>query len=143
MKQFINNPRDSESSSQYPNIRLAELNDQHWDRSKSENLAANEDIILSDEHWDVILYLRNYYHEYGLPRFARTTARALNSDSPLTVATSIYTSFLLAVLLHKAVALPTCAYPPMRLTFHLAPIIDMCLLEKQLYTFHRMSGARR
>ena len=80
MKQFINNPRDSESSSQYPNIRLAELNDQHWDRSKSENLAANEDIILSDEHWDVILYLRNYYHEYGLPRFARTTARALNKQ---------------------------------------------------------------
>ena len=80
MKQFINNPQDSETSSQYTNIRQAELNDQHWDRSKSANLAANEEIILSDEHWDVILYLRNYYHENGLPRFARTTAKALNKE---------------------------------------------------------------
>ena len=78
MKQHINNPQDSESSSQFMDIRLAELNKQHWNRSKSASLAAKEDIILSDEHWDVILYLRNYYHEFGLPRFARTTARALN-----------------------------------------------------------------
>jgi tRNA 2-thiouridine synthesizing protein E len=35
---------------------------------------------LSDEHWDVILYLRNHYHEHGLPRFARTTAKALNKQ---------------------------------------------------------------
>ena len=80
MKQFINNPQDYETSSQYTNIRQAELNDQHWDRSKSVNLAANEEIILSDEHWDVILYLRNYYQENGLPRFARTTAKALNKE---------------------------------------------------------------
>ena len=78
MKQYFNNPQDSESSSQSMAIRLAELNNQNWNRSKSASLATKEDIILSDEHWDVILYLRNYYHEFGLPRFARTTARALN-----------------------------------------------------------------
>jgi sulfur relay (sulfurtransferase) DsrC/TusE family protein len=78
MKQFINNPRDSETSSQYTDIRLAELNQQHWDRSKSENLAANEEKILSDEHWDMIQFLRNYYQENGMPGFARTTARVLN-----------------------------------------------------------------
>ena len=80
MKQYINNPQDSESSSQHINIRLAELNSQQWDRRKSESLAANEDIIFGDEHWDVIQYLRGYYHENGLPRFARTTARALNKQ---------------------------------------------------------------
>lgn len=78
MKQYINDPQDSESLSQSMAIRLAELNKQNWNRSKSASLAAQEEIILSDEHWDVILFLRNFYHEFGLPRFARTTARALN-----------------------------------------------------------------
>jgi hypothetical protein len=39
MKQHINNPQDSESSSQFMDIRLAELNKQHWNRSKSASLA--------------------------------------------------------------------------------------------------------
>ena len=80
MTQYINNPQDSESSSQLMDIRLAELNKQQWNRNKSASLAVKEGIILSDEHWDVIQYLRNYYHEFGLPRFARTTARALNKQ---------------------------------------------------------------
>ncbi len=80
MKQHTNNPQDSESSSQLMDIRLAELNKQDWNRSKSASLVTKEDIILSDGHWDVILYLRNYYLEFGLPRFARTMARALNKQ---------------------------------------------------------------
>jgi tRNA 2-thiouridine synthesizing protein E len=59
-------------------LRLTELNNQHWDRSKSMSLAKNEGISLNDGHWNVILFLRSYYLEFGLPRFARTTARALN-----------------------------------------------------------------
>jgi tRNA 2-thiouridine synthesizing protein E len=78
MTQFINNAQDTETSSQYAGIRLAELIDQHWDRNKSVDLANSEGISLNDEHWDVIVYLRSYYLEHGLPRFARTTARALN-----------------------------------------------------------------
>jgi tRNA 2-thiouridine synthesizing protein E len=80
MTQFINNAQDSETSSQYADIRLAELSDQRWNRNKSAKLAINEGISLNDEHWAVIVYLRNYYLEYGLPRFARTTARALNQQ---------------------------------------------------------------
>lgn len=80
MKQYINDPQDSESSSQSMAIRLTELNKQKWSRSKSASLAEGEEITLSDEQWEVILYLRNYYHEFGLPRFARTTARALNKQ---------------------------------------------------------------
>ena len=78
MKQYINNPQDSESSSQEMAIRVGVLSKQQWNRNKSASLALEEEIILSDEHWDVIQYLRNYYLEFGLPRFARTTARALN-----------------------------------------------------------------
>ncbi len=126
MKQFINNPQDSETFSQYTNIRQAELNGQHWDRSKSTNLAANEEIILSDEHWDVIQFLRNYYQENGLPRFARTTAKALNKQfAVLGGSKYLYKLFAGGPLLHKAAALPMYAHPPMRLNFRLAPIIDM------------------
>jgi len=78
MTQFVSNAQDSETFSLYAGIRQAELNAQDWDREKSAHLAQNEGISLNNEHWAVITYLRNYYIEYGLPRYARTTARVLN-----------------------------------------------------------------
>jgi len=78
MTQFVSNAQDSETFSLYAGIRRAELNAQDWNRDKSADLAQNEGISLNDEHWAVIAYLRNSYIEYGLPRFARTTARTLN-----------------------------------------------------------------
>ena len=74
----MDNAQDSETSSQYAATRRTELSRQHWNRNKSASLARSEGISLSDEHWAVIVYLRRYYLEHGLPRFARTTARALN-----------------------------------------------------------------
>lgn len=59
-------------------IRLTELNDQDWSQRRSTELAKNEGVVLNDGHWDVILFLRSYYLEFGLPTFARTTAMALN-----------------------------------------------------------------
>ena len=78
MTQLTQDAQDSETSSQYAGIRLAELIDQNWSRSKSIDLANSEGIKLTDQHWDVIVYLRKRYLKHGLPRFARTTARALN-----------------------------------------------------------------
>ncbi len=78
MRQFVSNAQDSETFSLYAGIRQAELNAQDWNREKIARLAQNEDISLNDEHRAVIAYLRNSYIEYGLPRFPRTTARALN-----------------------------------------------------------------
>ena len=80
MTQFAQNAQDTETSSQHAGIRLAELIDQNWSRTKSIDLANREGINLTDEHWDVIVYLRKQYLKYGLPRFARTTARALNRE---------------------------------------------------------------
>ena len=77
MTQFVSNAQDSETFSLYAGIRREELNDQDWSQEKSEHLAQNEGISLTDEHWAVIAYLRHSYIEDGLPRFARTTARAL------------------------------------------------------------------
>jgi len=78
MTQFTQNAQDTETCSQYAGIRLAELIDQNWNRNKSIDLANSEGINLTDEHWDVIVYLRKQYLKHGLPRYARTTARALN-----------------------------------------------------------------
>ena len=80
MSQFTQNAQDTETSSQHAGIRLAELIDQNWSRNKSEQLAMHEGISLTDQHWYVIDHLRKLYLKHGLPRFARTTARALNSQ---------------------------------------------------------------
>ena len=78
MTQYKINAQDTETSSQYVNIRQTELGDQSWNRARSATLAGNEGFELTDQHWHVISYLREQYLEHGLPRFARTTARALN-----------------------------------------------------------------
>ena len=80
MTQYKINAQDSEKSSQYASIRQAELSDQSWNRERSANLATREGFELTDQHWHVISYLREQYLEHGLPRFARTTARALNKQ---------------------------------------------------------------
>jgi tRNA 2-thiouridine synthesizing protein E len=80
MIQYKITAQDSEASSQYVNIRQAELGDQSWNRARSANLATSEGIELTDQHWHVIKYLREQYLEHGLPRFARSTARALNKQ---------------------------------------------------------------
>lgn len=78
MTQFIINAQETETSSHYAGVRFMELADQHWDRNKSANLAQSEGISFDDEHWAVIAFLRRYYLENGLPRNARTLAKALN-----------------------------------------------------------------
>lgn len=77
MSQFTTNALESETASLHHSVRRAELSDKRWNRVKSSVLAKKEGITLSDEQWDVIVYLRNCYLRQGLPRFARTTARDL------------------------------------------------------------------
>lgn len=80
MTQYKINAQDTKTSSQYASIRQAELGDQGWNRERSANLATREGFELTDQHWHVISYLHEQYLEHGLPRFARTTARALNKQ---------------------------------------------------------------
>ena len=80
MKQQIVSPHETETSGSNTADRSTELANQHWDRAKSAALAESEGIGLSDEHWSVIVFLRKYYLERGLPINARTTARALNKN---------------------------------------------------------------
>ena len=80
MTQFTANPQDTETSGKGVGDRLTELAAQRWDRSKSLALAESEGIVFNDEHWAVIVFLRKYYLEHGLPITARTTARALSKN---------------------------------------------------------------
>ncbi len=80
MKQFLTNAYKTESVSQLMDIRRTELNDQHWNRAKSQRRAKNEGVSLSDEHWAVLIYLRQQYLDAGLPRHARYLATTLLKD---------------------------------------------------------------
>lgn len=73
-------PHGTETSGSNIADRSKELADQRWDRSQSVALAKSEGIDLNDEHWSVIVFMRNYYLEHGLPINARTTARELNKN---------------------------------------------------------------
>jgi tRNA 2-thiouridine synthesizing protein E len=78
MKQHSINAYSIESSSHELKTRKLELKSQHWNREKSRLLAESENIILNDDHWAVITYLRKRYLKDGLPRHARTLASDLN-----------------------------------------------------------------
>lgn len=80
MKQYYADPQETETSGKEVGDRLTELTGQDWDRNKSLALAVNEGIDFNDKHWKVIVFLREYYLEHGLPITARTTAGALNKN---------------------------------------------------------------
>ena len=54
---------------------LAELDD--WSPSMAESLAREEDITLSDDHWEVIYLLRENYRHHGLAPNARQLLNGL------------------------------------------------------------------
>ena len=80
MTQLVSNSQDSETFSLNAHTRQAEMNAQNWNRRESADLAQNEGISLTDEHRTLMSCLHNSYTQYGLPRFARTTARARNRE---------------------------------------------------------------
>jgi tRNA 2-thiouridine synthesizing protein E len=79
MTQVTAEPQDTETSSHDTVVRLAELVNQCWSRAKSLALARTEGVDFNDEHWAVIVFLRKYYLQHGLPINARVTAKALNA----------------------------------------------------------------
>jgi len=78
MKQYSNNAIESEQVSNLIKFRHNELEKQHWNRSLSQFLAADEGIKLSDEHWAILIFLRNEFLIAGLPKHARYLSKALS-----------------------------------------------------------------
>ena len=68
----INNARLLESD---PEGNLFDL--EHWSPLVAQRLAVTEGIVLSDEHWEIIIFLRERYRNHGMAGSARELLREL------------------------------------------------------------------
>ena len=50
----------------------------HWNRDSAMKSAAREGIVLGDEHWKAIVFLRRYYLEHGWPAHPHILVRELD-----------------------------------------------------------------
>lgn len=48
-----------------------------WSRELAEEIAKKEDVAMSDEHWEVVNFLREYYEEYQIAPAIRVMTKAL------------------------------------------------------------------
>lgn len=48
-----------------------------WNADVATALAAEEDVELTDEHWDIINFLREYYEEYQIAPAVRVLTKAV------------------------------------------------------------------
>ena len=69
-------PTDPENSSPRRTDRRQDL--EEWSRERSETIAREEGVELSEAHWEVITYLRRHYLENGLADTARDLADDLD-----------------------------------------------------------------
>ncbi len=54
---------------------LANIND--WEPGVAEVMSKEDDLDLTDEHWDIINYLREYYEEYQIAPAVRVLTKAV------------------------------------------------------------------
>jgi len=54
---------------------LVDLSD--WNKEIAVEMAKGDDIDLSDEHWDVINFLRDYFEEYQIAPAVRVLTKAI------------------------------------------------------------------
>ena len=67
---------------------LANIND--WTPAIAEDLAADEKIELTDRHWDIINFLREYYEEYQIAPAVRVLTKAVGKKFGKEFGTSKY-----------------------------------------------------
>lgn len=54
---------------------LVNLSD--WNEEIAAHLSETENVVLSDEHWDIINFLRGYYEEYQIAPAVRVLTKAV------------------------------------------------------------------
>ncbi|WP_190600249.1 TusE/DsrC/DsvC family sulfur relay protein [Candidatus Vesicomyidisocius sp. SY067_SCS001] len=54
---------------------LVDLGD--WSKEIAEQMAKDDDVLLSNEHWDVINFLREYFEEYQIAPAVRVLTKAI------------------------------------------------------------------
>lgn len=53
------------------------VGDIDWSEARAQELAQAEGLTLTDAHWDVIRYVRNHYHECGVPSSGASLLRCM------------------------------------------------------------------
>lgn len=73
INQFMRHPEATD-----PDVldRLEEIGD--WDRGKAEQLARTEGIDMTDDHWEVIHFLRDHYKNHGKAKSGRQLSEILD-----------------------------------------------------------------
>lgn len=61
-----------------------------WNETIAEQLAANENIILTESHWQLIHLIRKFYQEFGLSPAMRPLAKYIKLNLGADKANSIY-----------------------------------------------------
>lgn len=56
------------------------INPDDWDESVAEQLAASEEISLTDEHWQVVKFMRDYYDAHQVAADARFTIKFMAEE---------------------------------------------------------------
>lgn len=87
---------------------LRDLND--WDETVAARLAAQDDIELTDDHWEVIRTVRSYYQEYEISPATRVLVKLIRDRLGERKGNSIYLMQLFsgkpAKLVSKIAGLP-------------------------------------
>jgi tRNA 2-thiouridine synthesizing protein E len=56
------------------------LDCEQWDRAVAQELARREDMALSDSHWEILLFIRDYYQQFKHLPNARMFAAAIRKQ---------------------------------------------------------------
>jgi tRNA 2-thiouridine synthesizing protein E len=56
------------------------LDCEQWDRAVAQSLARREDMVLSDSHWEILLFIRDYYQQFKHLPNARMFAAAIRKQ---------------------------------------------------------------
>ena len=51
-----------------------------WDKSVAQQLASQENIELTEQHWQVLEFMRRYYDEHGIAADARYVIKFMETD---------------------------------------------------------------
>lgn len=78
MSSIMNYIVDEDLINTDPNGFLLDLND--WSEEIAQSLAAEEGISLSDEHWQVVNFLRKHYIKFGSSPNVRLLVKVLNKE---------------------------------------------------------------
>lgn len=70
---------DREKERQILGIHSDDLAFEQWTRAEAEEIAAAESIRMTDDHWAVVEFLREYYQSNGAPEHARQVTDALGA----------------------------------------------------------------